>query len=269
MFVSENGKTIIKLVDFGFARMCDDTTVRISSVGTLGYKAPEIFNKEPLTTQSDMWSIGVIAYILLCGFPPFFSDKDMINSSDAIMNTPFWFFFNDETESLIEQITSGNISFPSPYWDNVSAQAKKFVSSLLVVDPKKRMTATDALNHSWMNVNSKKLEADKPVTQKLLKKLRLEMKRTRTVRISMSPDVSTENLLENHILHSFKDSPSRELLKTRYEDDMVIQDQVLLVRSLDEDSFRKYMMTRKYSQDNLQRALSRKLLEENGKRLSF
>jgi serine/threonine protein kinase len=76
-----------------------------------------------------MWSVGVILYILLCGFPP---------------------FYEEEMPALFKQIMSGRFDFPSPWWDNISADAKDLVNKLLVVDPKKRMTADAVLKHKWI-----------------------------------------------------------------------------------------------------------------------
>lgn len=148
MFVSEEDTKHIKLLDFGFAKAVNVDSTDVSMVGTLGYKAPEIFKKEPYSTKCDMWALGVIAYILLCGFPPFFSEehyKDMVN------NAPFWFFFNDETPLLVDQIKRGNVSYPDSHWAGISSQAKSFVQSLLQVEPTDRATARDALNHPWMS----------------------------------------------------------------------------------------------------------------------
>ena len=76
-----------------------------------------------------MWSIGVITYILLCGFPP---------------------FFGDTVPQLFEQIMRAEYDYPSDYWDDVSATAKDFIDHLLVVDPEKRMTTKQALKHKWL-----------------------------------------------------------------------------------------------------------------------
>lgn len=148
MFVNENDIKHIKLLDFGFAKTIDVAHPEISAVGTLGYKAPEIFNNEPFNTACDMWALGVISYILLCGFPPFFSKDDY---ADLVHNAPFWYFFNDETESLVNHIKKGDVPYLDKYWKNLSPQAKSFVQSLLVVDPQARTTAADALRHPWMS----------------------------------------------------------------------------------------------------------------------
>ena len=79
--------------------------------------------------EVDMWSVGVIVYILLCGFPPFYADNDA---------------------QLFQQIKAGKYEFLRPYWDPVSPMAKEFVAKLLVVDPKRRLTADQALQHPWL-----------------------------------------------------------------------------------------------------------------------
>lgn len=78
-----------------------------------------------------MWSVGVITYILLCGFPPFYAEDD------------------DET---FDQIVSGEFDFPEPYWGKISDSAKDLIRKLLVVDPIKRFTAEQTLNHPWIRV---------------------------------------------------------------------------------------------------------------------
>jgi serine/threonine protein kinase len=77
----------------------------------------------------DIWSVGVVFYILLCGFPP---------------------FYDDNNKKLFALIISANFTFPDPYWTDVSESAKDLVRKLLVVDPKKRLTAEEILRHEWM-----------------------------------------------------------------------------------------------------------------------
>ena len=84
-----------------------------------------------------MWSVGVILYILLCGFPP---------------------FYEEEMPALFKQIMSGRYDFPSPWWDNISADAKDLVKKLLVVDPKKRFTAEQVLKHKWIQGHAPKTQ---------------------------------------------------------------------------------------------------------------
>lgn len=105
------------------------TTGLSTSCGTPSYVSPEILKGERYGLAVDMWSIGVITYILLCGYAPFAS--------------------RNQTE-LFRSIVSGKYYFDSPYWDGVSAQARDLIAKLLVVEPRKRATAAEILNHPWL-----------------------------------------------------------------------------------------------------------------------
>ena len=120
----------IMLADFGLAKVLANGQEMHTMCGTPGYVAPEILGgKAGYTSAVDIWSIGVVAYILLCGFPP---------------------FYDESTPALVQQIISGNYEFPSPYWDEVSENAKSFVRFLLNTDPAARPTAEQALAHTWI-----------------------------------------------------------------------------------------------------------------------
>ena len=92
------------------------------------YVAPEVLTDD-YTNKCDVWSIGVLAYILLCGYLPFHGSGDR------------------ETLKLVQE---GKLEFPSREWDTVSEDAKVFVKCLLQVDPDKRPTASDALQYKWI-----------------------------------------------------------------------------------------------------------------------
>ena len=97
--------------------------------GTPGYIAPEVLHMRGYDKQCDVWSFGVIVYILLCGFPPFYADNDA---------------------QLFERIKRGKYEFIKPYWDPISEEAKAFVRRMLVADPKKRATCSDLLKDPWL-----------------------------------------------------------------------------------------------------------------------
>lgn len=118
----------IKVADFGFATRVHGLE-KLPQCGTPGYVAPEILKHEPYGLACDMWSIGVIAYILLGGYPP----------------------FNEKTQkALFNKIKVGKYEFHADYWKNVSKEAQDFIAKLLVVDQKKRSTVDQALKHDWI-----------------------------------------------------------------------------------------------------------------------
>jgi len=128
LYATKEDDSIIKLTDFGLAKF---TKVKMATAcGTPGYVAPEILSGKPYGPEVDLWSIGVILYILLCGFPPFFDE-----------NTP----------NLYRAIKQGRFDFPSPYWDDISDPAKNLISRLLTVDPKQRATSEQVLAHPWIS----------------------------------------------------------------------------------------------------------------------
>ncbi len=120
-------------LDFGLAKYrgsSGKTAEMTTACGTPGYVAPEVLKNEPYGNPVDLWSLGVILYILLCGFPP---------------------FYHESTAALYKQIKKGEFDFPAPYWSNISASAKDLVKKLLTVDPNQRYTAKQVLSHSWVS----------------------------------------------------------------------------------------------------------------------
>lgn len=124
---NKSDDAVIKIADFGFARKVRDGC--ITACGTPGYVAPEVISGKVYSTQCDDWSLGVLTYILLAGYPPFYAKN---------------------RQELFKAIRHAKYVFDSPYWDVVSDPAKDLVSKILVVDPKKRMTAKDILAHPWV-----------------------------------------------------------------------------------------------------------------------
>lgn len=133
---------VLKIVDFGCADQVESDEPSLSKVlGTPGYMAPEIIKNQLYGKRVDLWSAGVIIYSLLCGYPPFHHD------------------YVDELDRLFRIICSGFYIFDSPYWDNISTDAKDLIKHLLVVNPEFRYTATQALKHPWFN-QLEEIEAD-------------------------------------------------------------------------------------------------------------
>ncbi|KAK7496091.1 hypothetical protein BaRGS_00012792 [Batillaria attramentaria] len=119
----------LKIADFGLSRIIEPEIQMSTVCGTPGYCAPEVLRGEPYTQAVDLWSVGVITYILLCGYEPFFAE--------------------DEAQ-MYRMIIKGQYTFDEQYWGEISENAKDFVCKLLVLDPKKRPTAADALKHPWV-----------------------------------------------------------------------------------------------------------------------
>eukprot|EP01114_Cavostelium_apophysatum_P008963 TRINITY_DN22031_c0_g1_i1.p1 TRINITY_DN22031_c0_g1~~TRINITY_DN22031_c0_g1_i1.p1 ORF type:complete len:919 (-),score=245.49 TRINITY_DN22031_c0_g1_i1:476-3232(-) len=137
-------------------------------LGTVGYKAPELIKHESYSILVDMWSLGVITYILLCGFPPFFSCESYHQNTDYLYNAPFWYFFNQQTPDLESSILSGQHDYPEQFWKQISPEAKSFVSGLLQVDISKRLTAKQAIEHPWITrVQNKAVPLHSTVTRLL------------------------------------------------------------------------------------------------------
>lgn len=130
LYSSPADDATLKIADFGLATLLRPNQMMNVACGTPGYVAPEILRGVAYGKEVDMWSIGVILYILLCGFPP---------------------FYDDNNKKLFALIIAANFSFPDPYWTNITHSAKDLVSRLLVVDPKERLTAEQTLNHPWMS----------------------------------------------------------------------------------------------------------------------
>uniref|UniRef100_A0A8C9LGC3 Calcium/calmodulin dependent protein kinase I n=1 Tax=Pavo cristatus TaxID=9049 RepID=A0A8C9LGC3_PAVCR len=125
--LEEDSKIMIS--DFGLSKIEGCGSVMSTACGTPGYVAPEVLAQKPYSKAVDCWSIGVIAYILLCGYPPFYDENDA---------------------KLFEQILRAEYEFDSPYWDDISDSAKDFIRHLMEKDPDKRFTCEQALQHPWI-----------------------------------------------------------------------------------------------------------------------
>ncbi|ELU09602.1 hypothetical protein CAPTEDRAFT_184782 [Capitella teleta] len=120
----------VKLADFGLAiEVQGDQNAWFGFAGTPGYLSPEVLRKDPYGKPVDIWACGVILYILLVGYPP---------------------FWDEDQHRLYAQIKAGAYDYPSPEWDTVTPEAKNLIDSMLTVNPAKRITASEALKHPWI-----------------------------------------------------------------------------------------------------------------------
>uniref|UniRef100_A0A4W4F405 Serine/threonine-protein kinase DCLK2 n=1 Tax=Electrophorus electricus TaxID=8005 RepID=A0A4W4F405_ELEEL len=130
VYEHQDGSRSLKLGDFGLATVVSGPLYTVC--GTPTYVAPEMITEAGYGLQVDIWAAGVITYILLCGFPPFRGSA------------------NDQ-EVLFDQILTGQLDFPLPYWENVSDTAKELITCMLQVEVNQRYTALQVLEHPWVN----------------------------------------------------------------------------------------------------------------------
>ncbi|XP_059790232.1 calcium/calmodulin-dependent protein kinase type II subunit beta isoform X14 [Balaenoptera ricei] len=120
----------VKLADFGLAiEVQGDQQAWFGFAGTPGYLSPEVLRKEAYGKPVDIWACGVILYILLVGYPP---------------------FWDEDQHKLYQQIKAGAYDFPSPEWDTVTPEAKNLINQMLTINPAKRIAAHEALKHPWV-----------------------------------------------------------------------------------------------------------------------
>ncbi|CAL8368247.1 unnamed protein product [Lota lota] len=128
LYFSQDENSKIMISDFGLSKMVDNG-IMSTACGTPGYVAPEVLAQKPYSKAVDCWSIGVITYILLCGYPPFY----------------------EETETrLFSKIMKAQYEFDSPFWDDISESAKDFISHMMQKNPSMRYSTEQALRHPWI-----------------------------------------------------------------------------------------------------------------------
>ena len=135
---TEANETLIKVTDFGLSKFFDSASVMKTFCGTPNYLAPEVLiskGESYYTNKIDNWSLGVILYICLAGYPPF-SDEDT-------------------SMPLDQQIKKGKYDFPKQFWSDVSKDAIDLIKKLLTTDPEKRYTLEQVLEHKWIKNDAK------------------------------------------------------------------------------------------------------------------
>lgn len=128
LYENETEDSRLMISDFGLSRM-EGTDSMATACGTPGYVAPEVLMGQQYGKEVDCWSIGVISYILLCGYPPFYDENDA---------------------TLFAQIMRAEYEFDTPYWDNISKDAKDFVEKLMTLKPCDRYSCAQALTDPWI-----------------------------------------------------------------------------------------------------------------------
>ncbi|XP_018022997.1 MAP kinase-activated protein kinase 2 [Hyalella azteca] len=133
LYTSQDENAVLKLTDFGFAKETFSKESLQTPCYTPYYVAPEVLGPEKYDKSCDIWSLGVIMYILLCGFPPFYS-----NHGQAI------------SPGMKKRIRTGQYNFPNPEWKNVSNDAKELIRGMLCTQPERRLTIDDVMRHKWI-----------------------------------------------------------------------------------------------------------------------
>ncbi|EGG24005.1 putative protein serine/threonine kinase [Cavenderia fasciculata] len=128
----DEAEQFVRIADFGLSKIFEGGEELKTACGTPDYVAPEILECKPYDTSVDMWSIGVITYILLCGFAPFYADTH---------------------HELFQKILDLEYDFPEPEWSGITDNAKHFISQLLVINPTERWSASQCMKHPWLAEN--------------------------------------------------------------------------------------------------------------------
>ncbi|XP_051131179.1 calcium-dependent protein kinase 26-like [Andrographis paniculata] len=147
LFVNEDEDSPLKTIDFGLSVFFKPGEVFTDVVGSPFYVAPEVLFQH-YGPQADVWSAGVILYVLLCGFPPFWGESE---------------------QEIFKEVLHGDIDFSSDPWPNISESAKDLVKKMLVRDPKRRITARQVLCHPWVQVDG--IAPDMPLDSAVVNRL--------------------------------------------------------------------------------------------------
>ncbi|CAM8963906.1 unnamed protein product [Rhodiola kirilowii] len=141
LFLDTSEKSTLKIMDFGLSSVEEFTDPMVGLFGSIDYVSPETLSRAEVTAATDLWSLGVILYILLSGYPPFMAQS------------------NKQKQQMI---INGEYSFHEKTWKRISSAAKQVISGLLAVDSQKRMTATELLQHPWVTGDLAKQEQMDP-----------------------------------------------------------------------------------------------------------
>ncbi|XP_050535581.1 calcium/calmodulin-dependent protein kinase type II alpha chain isoform X6 [Daktulosphaira vitifoliae] len=200
----------VKLADFGLAiEVQGDQQAWFGFAGTPGYLSPEVLKKEPYGKPVDIWACGVILYILLVGYPP---------------------FWDEDQHRLYAQIKAGAYDYPSPEWDTVTPDAKNLINQMLTVNPAKRVTASDALKHPWICYREKVASAvHRQETVDCLKKFNARRKLKGAILTTM---LATRNFSSKYDVHG------RSIVTTKKGDGSQVKESTESNTTLEDDDVR-------------------------------
>uniref|UniRef100_A0A8C1X6Q2 calcium/calmodulin-dependent protein kinase n=1 Tax=Cyprinus carpio TaxID=7962 RepID=A0A8C1X6Q2_CYPCA len=179
----------VKLADFGLAiEVQGDQQAWFGFAGTPGYLSPEVLRKDPYGKPVDIWACGVILYILLVGYPP---------------------FWDEDQHKLYQQIKAGAYDFPSPEWDTVTPEAKNLINQMLTINPAKRITAEQALKHPWVCQRS-------TVASMMHRQETVECLRKFNARRKLKGAILTTMLVSRNFSGEFPHSPGISRMENRF-----------------------------------------------------
>ncbi|CAL4944763.1 unnamed protein product [Urochloa decumbens] len=173
LFVDQKEEAALKTIDFGLSIFFRPGQIFTDVVGSPYYVAPEVLKKK-YGPEADVWSAGVIIYILLCGVPPFWAENE---------------------QGIFEEVLHGRLDFESEPWPSISEGAKDLVRRMLIRDPKKRLTAHEVLRHPWVQVGG--LAPDKPLDSAVLSRMKQFSAMNKLKKMALR--VIAENLSEDEI----------------------------------------------------------------------
>ncbi|KAL0015912.1 hypothetical protein SO802_002981 [Lithocarpus litseifolius] len=174
LLLSKDEDSPLKATDFGLSVFFKPGNVFKDLVGSAYYVAPEVLRRN-YGTEADIWSAGVILYILLSGVPPFWGENE---------------------QGIFDAILRGHIDFSSDPWPSVSSSAKDLVKRMLRADPKERLSAVEVLNHPWMRVDGD--ASDKPLDIAVLTRMKQFRAMNKLKKVALK--VIAENLSEEEIM---------------------------------------------------------------------
>uniref|UniRef100_A0A8C6MJR5 calcium/calmodulin-dependent protein kinase n=1 Tax=Nothobranchius furzeri TaxID=105023 RepID=A0A8C6MJR5_NOTFU len=222
LLASKCKNAAVKLADFGLAiEVQGDQQAWFGFAGTPGYLSPEVLRKEAYGKPVDIWACGVILYILLVGYPP---------------------FWDEDQHKLYQQIKAGAYDFPSPEWDTVTPEAKNLINQMLTINPAKRITAQEALKHPWVCQRSTVASMmHRQETVECLKKFNARRKLKGAILTTMlvSRNFSGKNQLPSMMSSISSDSPlSLSLSAARKQEIIKITEQ--LIEAINNGDFDAY-----------------------------
>ncbi|XP_051767092.1 calcium/calmodulin-dependent protein kinase type II subunit delta isoform X20 [Ctenopharyngodon idella] len=223
LLASKCKNAAVKLADFGLAiEVQGDQQAWFGFAGTPGYLSPEVLRKEAYGKPVDIWACGVILYILLVGYPP---------------------FWDEDQHKLYQQIKAGAYDFPSPEWDTVTPEAKNLINQMLTINPAKRITAQEALKHPWVCQRSTVASMmHRQETVECLKKFNARRKLKgailTTMLVSRNFSAAKSLLNKKADVKKRKSSSTVQYMESSDSSNTTIEDEDVKGKSLDSSSFK-------------------------------